>query len=82
MLDEGGGSVYEMGDGEGHVVVVAGGMAGLEDGDEGREEGEEEGQHMVVVQPGVGDQRVIMLAENQVLMEAVAGQQFTYLSSS
>ncbi|KAK8394841.1 hypothetical protein O3P69_005958 [Scylla paramamosain] len=79
VLEEGGGSVYEMGDGEGHVVVVAGGVAGLEGGGDG---GEEEGQHMVVVQPGVGDQGVIMLAENQVIMEAVAGQQFTYLPSS
>ncbi|MPC17914.1 hypothetical protein E2C01_010784 [Portunus trituberculatus] len=80
VLEEGGGSVYEMGDGEGHVVVVAGGVAGLEGGGEGVEE--EEGQHMVVVQPGVGDQGVIMLAENQVIMEAVAGQQFAYLPSS
>ena len=80
MLDEGGGSVYEMADGEGHVVVVAGGMAGLEGGEEAGDE--EEGQHMVVVQPGVGDQGVIMLAENQVIMEAVTGQQFTYLPPS
>ncbi|XP_050739929.1 uncharacterized protein LOC127010127 [Eriocheir sinensis] len=76
VLDEAGGSVYEIGDG-GHVVVVPGGVAGLDVGGEGEEVGE---QHMVVVQPGVGDQGVIML-ENHVIMEAVAGgRQFTYLA--
>lgn len=72
-IEDPGGSVYEMGDGEGHVVVVADGMAGLEEGSEIA------GQHMVVVQPEV-DQGVIMLSENQVIMEAVDGQQFTYMS--
>lgn len=66
--------MYEMGDGEGHVVVVADGMLGLEEG------GEVAGQHMVVVQPEVGEQGVVMLTDNQVIMEAVDGQQFTYMS--
>lgn len=76
MIQDPGGSVYEMGDGEGHVVVVADGMPGLEGG------GEVAGQHMVVVQPGVGDQGVLMLSESQVIMEAVDGQQFTYMSQT
>lgn len=73
MIQDPGGSVYEMADGEGHVVVVADGMPGLEDGSE------VPGQHMVVVQPGTGDQNVVMLTENQVIMETVDGQQFTYM---
>ncbi|XP_071513213.1 uncharacterized protein [Panulirus ornatus] len=75
VIQDPGGSVYEMGDGEGHVVVVADGMPGLEGG-------EVAGQHMVVVQPGVGDQGVLMLSESQVIMEAVDGQQFTYMSQT
>ncbi|KAG7170071.1 Gypsy retrotransposon integrase-like protein 1-like 1 [Homarus americanus] len=75
VIQDPGGSVYDMGDGEGHVVVVADGMTGLEEG------GEVAGQHMVVVQPGV-DQGVIMLSESQVIMEAVDGQQFTYMSQT
>lgn len=73
VIQDPGGSVYEMADGEGHVVVVADGMPGLEDGSE------VPGQHMVVVQPGTGDQNVVMLTENQVIMETVDGQQFTYM---
>ncbi|KAK4318917.1 hypothetical protein Pmani_010108 [Petrolisthes manimaculis] len=71
VVDEGGGSVYEMGDGEGQVVVVANGLTGLDEG----------GGEVVVVQPtGVGgEQGVIMLAENQVIMETVDGHQFTYM---
>ncbi|XP_069186560.1 uncharacterized protein [Procambarus clarkii] len=75
VIEDPGGSVYEMGDGEGHVVVVADGMTGLEEG------GDVAGQHMVVVQPGV-DQGVIMLSESQVIMESVDGQQFTYMSQT
>lgn len=70
-MDEGGGSVYEMGDGEGQVVVVANGLTGLDEG----------GGEVVVVQPAAvgGEQGVIMLAENQVIMETVDGHQFTYM---
>ncbi|CAL4215836.1 unnamed protein product, partial [Meganyctiphanes norvegica] len=79
IIHDSGGSVYEMADGEGHVVVVSDGLAGIED--DGTEQ--MEGQHMVVVQPAAGgDQSVIMLTENQVIMETVDGQQFAYMQDT